>query len=215
MIVRFIWMGLVAVFLGCFSSPCSAEELPYPYDSIEVLPPDHHGFCGNPRQLREIFEEEEIHTVIEVGTWLGKSAMFMARRLPEGGKVYAVDHWLGSEEHQEGEDFYHEAMPRLYQQFLSNVIDRGLAHKIVPVRKESTEAAAELDVYPDLIYIDASHDYLSVKRDLEAWFLHVTDGCVFCGDDWRFPGVRQAVTEFAEERGFEVHSDKNFWRILY
>jgi len=215
---RSTYFWLIAALFVPFS-PCPASELPPPYDSVEVIPPDYHGWFANRSQLAEIFENEEIHTVIEVGTWLGKSAMWMARRLPEGGKLYAVDHWLGSEEHQldncDHEKYApHRAIGYLYQQFLSNVIHRGLTDKIVPVRMDSLEAAATLEVEPDLIYIDAAHDYHSVKKDLEAWYAFVGEKTVFCGDDWSWDGVRQAVTEFAAERDLRLTSNRHFWRIF-
>lgn len=33
----------------------------------------------------------QINTIIELGSWLGSSTALMARYLPEGGKIYAVD----------------------------------------------------------------------------------------------------------------------------
>jgi len=208
--------GVVALSLFV-TIPCVARQLPPPYDSIEVLPPNYHGWFCNGNLLHRIFRAERIHTVIEVGSWLGESAMWMADQLPKGGKVYAVDHWLGSPEHQPGKEGYHDALPHLYEQFLSNVIHRKLARKIVPVRLESTEAAEYLKqkrVKPDLIYIDASHDYESVKRDLEAWYPLCGDRTVFCGDDWPMPGVQRAVREFAAENNLRVQGIWRLWRLI-
>lgn len=194
--------------------PLCAAELPPPYEAIRLLPLDEHGWFRNHRQLEAIFATESIETIIEIGSWLGKSTLFMASHLPEGGRIYAVDHWHGSPEHQPGQHAHHKAMGYLFHQFLSNVIHRGLADKVVPIRMESGEAAAALAVEPDLIYFDGAHDYSSVKRDLNLWLPHASEKTILCGDDWRWPTVRRAVTEFAIENGFQIQPDDNFWRLV-
>ena len=70
------------------------------------------------------------------------------------------------------------------------------------------------DGYFDFIYIDAAHDYQSVKEDVEAWWPKLKEGGIFSGHDY-FPdrrvwrneevGVYKAVNEFAASQGTEVH----------
>jgi hypothetical protein len=83
------------------------------------------------------------------------------------------------------------------------------------VRDFSVEGSTRFeDGYFDFIYIDAAHDYDSVKDDLEAWWPKLQDGGIFSGHDY-FPdtriwrgkacGVYQAVNEFAEKMGTQVH----------
>jgi len=199
---------LAALLLLC--SPLMAIE---PYDSVEVLPPYHQGWFNCRGQLKQIFDNRDIETVIEVGSWLGVSTIWMAENVVDGGKVYAVDHWKGSWEHQPGRYAYNEVLHRLYEQFLSNVIDKGMTERIVPVRMESGEAAAALDVKADLIYIDASHEFEPVLRDLEVWYPHLKEGGVFCGDDYNWRGVRRAVHLFARRHGMRIESDRAFWRL--
>jgi hypothetical protein len=47
------------------------------------------------------------------------------------------------------------------------------------------------------VYIDASHDYESVKEDIIAWLPKVKKGGIICGDDYTpgWPGVMRAVNE--------------------
>lgn len=175
------------------------------------MPPLDHGWFGNGLQLEALFADRSIKVVVEVGSWVGASAIFMARLLPPGGKLFAVDHWRGSSEHQLGEDYHHFAVHRLYHHFLSNVIHAGLTDVIVPVRMESGEAARALNVEPDLIYIDGAHDYESVRSDLYNWYPHAGPETIVCGDDWGRPEVERAVTEFAAEKGLEIHSFCAFW----
>lgn len=73
---------------------------------------------------------------------------------------------------------------------------------------DSLAAAAWLPAWvsPGFVYIDAAHDYDSVRADLLAWWPHVTADGILAGHDYdeTHPGVVRAVREFAEERGLVV-----------
>lgn len=191
--------------------------LPEPYNSIEVLPYDPHGWYLNGEQIEALMKSRPIKTVVEVGSWLGKSTIHIASLLPEDGKVYAIDHWLGSHEHQPGQIAHHEALPRLYEQFLSNVIHKGMTKKIIPIRMDSLTAVHEIKargVHVDMVYIDASHDFFSVYYDLCSWYPLVREKGVLCGDDWAWEGVNAAVRIFAEQASLEVRANGNFWMLV-
>ena len=57
----------------------------------------------------------------------------------------------------------------------------------------------------DFVYIDALHDYESVKRDIQDWFPKLRSEGILCGHDYNEgnEGTIQAVNEFSEETGFE------------
>lgn len=195
----------------------SQADLPEPYNAVELLPPDPHGWYANAEQMERILNGTGIKTVVEVGSWLGKSTIHIASLLPEDGKVYAVDHWLGSAEHQPGEWAYYQALPYLYQQFLSNVIHAGMSHKIVPIRMDSLSAVHEiqrLNVRVDMVYLDAGHDKASVYNDLRAWYPLVKGHGFICGDDWSWKSVREAVRVFAKQKKLKIRAENNFWVLV-
>lgn len=184
--------------------------LPAPYNQVDLMGFDGDGFYVNEEDIKDIFSKNTIQTGIEVGCWLGASTRHIASLLPQGGKLYAVDHFLGSEEHQNNGRIH-----RLYRQFLSNVIHAGLTDKIIPVKMYSLEAAQYLsNITADFIYIDAGHKTEDVLADLRAWYPRVREQGVFCGDDWEWPSVRAAVQIFAEERNLIIESRVNFWRLI-
>ena len=98
--------------------------------------------------------------------------------------------------------------PQLYNQFLANVVHNDLQSHVVPLPQTSLiglRMVKELAIQPELIYLDASHDYNDVKQDLAlAWECLSEDGVLF-GDDYiTWPGVTRAVDEFCLERNLTV-----------
>lgn len=160
-----------------------------PYSYVNVLPFDPHGWFCNASHLDLILQNNNIQTVIEVGSCLGCSTRHLAKGIADKGIVYAVDTWLGTP----NEDHSAERLAGLYQQFLSNVIHANLTHKIIPVRMASLEAAQALSVKADLIYIDASHDTESVYKDIISRYPHLNKKGIMCGDDWWAESVKKGV----------------------
>jgi hypothetical protein len=161
--------------------------------------------------------------IVEVGTWKGASAIHMAREAKRRGvptEIICVDTWLGSAEtlvRRDGSfrDLRHlHGYPQLYFQFLANVLHEGVEDTIVPLPQTSENAARALEklgIRPYLVYLDASHDGRSVERDLEAWFPLLSDTGALIGDDFveeQRPDLVRAVRGFADQRGLEVHSDR-------
>ena len=177
---------------------------------------DHGWFSdSNQEQLDRLFEDRAlagrpIDTVIELGSWLGRSTRFFAQRAK---LVIAVDHWRGSNEHRGRKEFRH-ILPRLYQQFLFNC--QRHSHVIAPVKLD-TSIACRMPGMPraDLIYVDASHEYECVCGDLASYEHRLAEGGVLCGDDWLWGGdkspVARAVRDFARCRARSVYVNGNFW----
>jgi len=65
----------------------------------------------------------------------------------------------------------------------------------------------------DIVYLDASHDTISVYNDMCAWYPFVEGHGILCGDDWTWKSVRKAVKKFAEKKHLKVHSSGNFWYL--
>jgi hypothetical protein len=190
--------------------------LPEPYSQIkEVLPFNDHGwYDGNAFYIEKLMTLNKVKTVIEVGSWLGKSTRHIASLLQSSGKLYAVDTWAGSTEHYNGLES--GMLQNLYEQFLSNIIHAKLTDIVIPVRMQSQQAAPiftqKLTTKVDLIYIDAAHDTKSVMADLKAYWPFVANNKgILCGDDWTWQTVRVAVEMFASHHGLTVCFGGNFW----
>ncbi len=137
---------------------------------------------------------------VEVGTWKGMSAAYMAVEIINSGKridMHCVDSWayLPTQREIKAEKFVD-----LYQIFLTNI--EPVKQVITPVQAISWEAAERYaDESCDFVFIDAAHDYTSVIKDLQAWYPKVKTGGVFAGHDYAWGvDVKRAVDEFMDGR---------------
>ena len=180
---------VIVVTLTTFSIQpiyCAEPTMPEPYRSINVLPFDSHGWFRpiNQQMLEKFIRQNQPKVVVEVGSWLGSSARFMASILPKEGKLYAVDHWKGQSYYTNPSKEIADRLPIAYEQFLSNIIHLNLTHKVIPIKMSSMEAVQFFDKKADLIYIDGSHIEQDVYDDITKWFHKLTPDGVLCGDDW-------------------------------
>lgn len=203
-------------------STVSIEALPAPYNQLDSILPYHpHGWYNNKSEIEMLFKRNKPKIVVELGSWLGLSTCHMANLLRGDGKVYAIDHWLGTWlPNRPNQDEYDSFLPTLYEQFLSNVIHQGLSYNIIPWKMTTTEASQKMRseaISIDLIYIDAAHDEKSVYEDLSNWYPLIRKGGVICGDDWAYGAqdgypVRRAVGHFIKEHQLKLEMSKNnFW----
>ncbi len=196
---------------------------PFAEPPLERLDEDLQGWAGTDPLLRRAVEVTRPGLVIEVGTWKGQSAVFMAeacRALGLDAAVLCIDTWLGSLEHLLDDRFrpllgIRRGRPTLFEQFLANVRARGLEGWITPLPQTSITAARFLwhrGIRANLVYLDASHEEADVLADLEAYWPLLRPGGLLVGDDCiaAFPGVARACAAFARRNGLvpEVHGVK-------
>jgi len=100
---------------------------------------------------------------------------------------------------------------------LSNEIGSGQ----VQIHRMLSHEAAPLfaDAHFDWAYVDASHYYDDVKRDLLAWFPKVKSGGFITGDDYDRQGfwdhgVTRAVDEFVKQNAVDVVAFRNHQFVL-
>ena len=141
-------------------------------------------------------------TVCEVGSWAGRSAIVMAKA---GAKeVLCVDTWQGSDNDQ-GCKAYDGSRGTPLQVFIRNT--EGL-----PIRPHIGRSPESAQVFQDgafdIVYIDAEHDYESVKKDIAAWKPKAKH--ILAGHDYHcFPDVKRAVAD----SGMEPQVKGNVWSV--
>lgn len=145
---------------------------------------------------------------VEIGSWRGRSASFMAVEIINSGyniKFDCVDTWKGSIEHKEHDLIINDT---LYDEFINNI--SKVSHIINPIREESVNAAKNYsDNSLDFVFIDASHEYIDVFNDIKSWFPKIKKGGILAGHDIFWGGVNSAVNEFFKEKKFDIIQD--YW----
>lgn len=150
--------------------------------------------------------------VVEIGSFVGESAIYMARHLKAQKRdavILCIDTWCGGVDHwlRANEKIqFHFGRVDLYYKFVANVIDSGCQDMILPLSLDSLNAArllTALGVKADFAYIDASHEGGDVLRDYEAYWPLVRDGGIFLIDDYsgHFEGVVADWNTFAASKG--------------
>lgn len=186
------------------------------------MPLDVSGWNSNSIIFNDIINKIKPEIIVEVGTWKGASAIHMANICKQNNlntTIYCVDTWLGSAEfytflkNTPGRDLLTKnGYPQIYYQFLSNVVLSGHADRIIPITNTSDIGYKILDsmnIKADIIYIDASHDYDSVKNDIKNYLNLLKDDGIMFGDDYMsWSGVKLAVDEILQDKQI---IENNFW----
>ena len=163
-----------------------------------------------------LVRETRPRIIIEVGSWLGASAVHMAKLSAKYGlntKVICVDTWLGAPAlyrdptHAETLAF-RDGYPTLFHGFLASVVEAGCGERIVPLPLPSALAADVLvsrDIKAELVYVDADHSFAGCLADLRAYSQLLTEDGVILGDDFDGAGVSGAVAAFLAEDATRWH----------
>ena len=164
----------------------------------QAYPLDLHGWFRWQEPFAQLLSKHRPTACVEVGSWMGCSAVFTAQRIKTwGGHLTCVDLWgpWYLEDHAVA-----ERSATAYERFCSNIHYLGLSETVTPLRMTSPEAARGHGPV-DWVYIDGSHDYPNVKADLDAWWPLLREGGLFLGDDFGMLGPRMAWTEWATTHG--------------
>jgi predicted O-methyltransferase YrrM len=115
--------------------------------------------------------------VLEVGTYCGKSAIYLGAAAREvGGTVVTVDHHRGSEENQPGWEHHDPSLvdPRLglmdtLPVFRATLARAGLEQHVVAVVGASTTVAALWNTPLSMLFIDGGHAEEHAQNDYTGW----------------------------------------------
>lgn len=122
---------------------------------------------------------------VEVGSWKGKSACFMAVEIINSHKSIkfdCVDCWLEE---------------KAYSEFIKNT--RPVSGSINVVKQYSKEASKYyLNNSLDFVFIDAHHTYKAVTEDIKYWYPKVRPGGILAGHDFWSKTDTKCISEVNE-----------------
>ena len=215
-----------------------------PYDNfpIEKYKLQINRFTEDTSLFEKLILNLKPNLIIEVGSWMGYSAISMAKCLIKEELdcgIICVDTWLGAREFWSTKDetigwwnfSNHEhfkkqnddlgllnGYPTVYHQFMANVIHSDTQKYITPFPQTSNIASRWFksnQVKANFIYIDGSHEYDDVKVDIENYWQLLDEGGIMIGDDYLITDVKIAVDEFANSNNLIPNvSQSPFWYIV-
>lgn len=138
--------------------------------------------------------------IVEVGSWLGRSAAFMCMESIRRNikiKFDCVDTWEGDGSHLHNL-IIKQHNESLYERFIDNM--KPVEGHYTPIKMSSIEASKTYeDESLDFVFIDADHTYDAVKADIIAWMPKVKPSGILAGHDYEADGVYYAVNEVIGE----------------
>lgn len=139
-------------------------------------------------------------TFVEIGVWAGRSLLFFLsclQSLEKEANVFAVDTWEGSAWEPHHKELIAEKYNGdIHKHFLDNLEKAGFIDKVIVLKNYSEIASWSFaDNSIDLCFIDASHTYEEVTKDINAWYPKVCKGGIISGHDIDHEPVRKAVTD--------------------
>lgn len=148
--------------------------------------------------IRQIYDEAVEHfddaIFVELGSWQGGSAIYLAQKIQEKKKnitVHCVDLWWNMIDiGVEGSIFF---------EFWRNVWRSKTEQIIMPIQFDSSRAAGLFDKVVDFVFVDADHSYEKCKQDILYWLPKIKKGGWIGGHD--FHGhVERAVYDVFDKK---------------
>lgn len=173
-------------------------------------------------------EAAALGPVLEIGSYCGKSTIYLAAGVREAGAdavVFSIDHHRGSEEHQQGEEFHDprfaDAEGRIdtLGAFRTTIDQAGVADVVVGVIGDSKQVARHWSTPLGMVFIDGGHSSEAARTDFDSWSPRIVSGGLLAIHDV-FPDPADGgrppfeVYQQALRSGFEEVKEKASLRVL-
>ncbi len=136
-------------------------------------------------------EAARLGPVLEIGSYCGKSTIYLGLACQQQGTtLYALDHHIGSEEHQPGEMFhdpelFDASMARMdsFREFRRNIKQASLEDTVVPLVAPSWLVARDWRTPLGMVFIDGGHSLEAALTDYRSWLAHLRPGGILAIHD--------------------------------
>lgn len=164
-----------------------------------------HEFVSNLRRwdvVAGLCQSIDARTYVEVGCKDGRTTGFVLEQCPQL-RAIAIDPWIEqpAESDVSRETYKDWNFEKIEEEFWKNVGRDGASKAFDRCEHQRMTSAECAPLWTtariDLCFIDALHDYESVKQDIALWWPLVREGGYLCGHDFnhKWPGVMRAVAE--------------------
>lgn len=131
-------------------------------------------------QLRRLWEAARVApagaTIVEIGSFHGRSAIVLALGAGDGARVWAIDPHAGSDRGPGEIRGAFDTGERDKVTFHANLAAADVADRVEHVRRFSDMAHGEIDGAIDLLHVDGAHRYAPARHDIASWGARVRPG---------------------------------------
>lgn len=133
-------------------------------------------------------------TIVEIGSFRGRSTIVLASAAPEGVGIVAIDPHAGNDRGPHEFEGFEEQAADDHEVFIANLEGAGVRDKVRHVRKFSHDALDDVPGEIDLLYIDGAHRFKPALDDIERWSAKVRPGGdLLIHDSFSSVGVTGAI----------------------
>jgi predicted O-methyltransferase YrrM len=131
-------------------------------------------------QARQLFDRasalEAPATVVEIGSYRGRSSIVLGSAAPDGVEVIAIDPHAGNDRGPQQIEGTPDEGQQDHDRFVANLAAAGLSDRVRHVRKPASDAGGDVSGPIDLLYVDGAHRYGPARDDIRDWGRRVADG---------------------------------------
>jgi hypothetical protein len=132
-------------------------------------------------------------TIVEIGSFQGRSTIVLASAAAEGVEVVAIDPHAGNDRGPQEIDGFASAAEHDHATFVANLTRAGVHDRVRHLRMFSDDALGSVGTV-DVLYIDGAHRYAPALADIRQWGAKVPDGgALLIHDSFSSIGVTAAI----------------------
>jgi len=155
-------------------------------------------------------------TIVEIGSFRGRSTIVLASAAPLGVQIVAIDPHAGNDRGPQEIDGFEAAAATDHDVFNANLAAAGVAERVRHIRSFSDVAHLEVVGELAVLYVDGAHRYAPARSDIREWGARVAPGGTLLihdsfssvgvtlaivrelmfGRRWRYIGRARSLTEF-------------------
>ncbi|MFA5856453.1 MAG: class I SAM-dependent methyltransferase [Candidatus Pacearchaeota archaeon] len=117
--------------------------------------------------------------IIEIGSFLGGSAILMGKGINNPYKVFTIDPHPRNIYHPWTKEIYKDS----YSILKNNIKEENLEDKIIAIKQKSKDAYKKIKFKAGMLYIDGSHNYEDVLTDFILYEEKIKIGGYICFHD--------------------------------
>lgn len=128
---------------------------------------------------------------LEIGSYCGKSTIYIGSGCRDVNSIlYSIDHHIGSEEHQPGEEYYdddlfdnEDGIVDTFREFRRTLRQAGLEDVVIPIVTKSATVSRFWAIPLAMVFIDGGHSEEAAMADYISWMPHIMPGGILAIHD--------------------------------